>query len=178
MKEPRTKINLTLQATLLSAADNKYLVTSVGDNDLPVALVVDQTTAETLLNFSEFYNKMPDRMLNIVRTKYRAIASAVHMFEEDVTETTPDIPLYMLEPLKLNKTTVMHETTVEDTPVLKFEVECASSQDAFRYFYGVFDEALYNALDYLLTDYQAHTTLYHYVFNKYISKFYKYLEGA
>lgn len=32
MKEPRTKINLTLQATLLSAADNKYLVTSVGDN--------------------------------------------------------------------------------------------------------------------------------------------------
>lgn len=166
-----TTFNITLQATLLSQLDNKWLVTSTGAEDIPIALIVDTNVKNALLTLQTIFKAQPALVIGCVTKHCKAIVSGVHMFEEAAASANVP-PEWASAPL-IGITKANPQP--EDDPTL-YEVEYVQAGEAVRYIRGYVDPYLYKVINYIANDYAANPALYYYVLTNYISKFKKHLE--
>lgn len=176
MKVSTTYINITLQATLLSRDEGKWLITSTSSKDVPLAMVVDTDTKNALMQFQEFYQKAPKKVINCVLKHYQKIVSMVHIFEADAN-AAPQPPAWAKVPLMGESTATLHTSDDEAIPNM-YEVEYVNTGEAVRALRGYMDENLYTALSYIINDYTANPGLYYYVFTKYASKFIQHIDNS
>lgn len=159
-----TKINVHLSATLLSKGDDRYLVTSTQEGDVPIALEVDGATARALLNLSRVYNRMPDQLMDFVVSNAGMLVKIVRSFRAEFRKAQKP-PQWSSVPLIGITDEVEH--TDEQGTVLMHEVRYLKQYDAIRFVYGFLDPATYSAFGTIITAYEAEPDLWHYVFQKY-----------
>lgn len=166
-----TMFNITLQATLLSQADNKWLITSTGAEDVPIALVVDTNVKNALFALQAVFKAQPALVIRCVTKHCKAIVTGVHVFEE--AAASADIPIEWASAPLIGITKA--NPYPEEEPTL-YEVEYVQAGEAVRYIRGYIDPSLYKAINYIAEDYAANPALYYYVLTNYISKFKTHLE--
>lgn len=166
-----TTFNITLQATLLSQADNKWLVTSTGAEDIPIALIVDTNVKNALFTLQTLFKASPALVIGCITKHCKSIVSGVHMFEENAASA--DVPAEWASVPLIGITKANPQP--EDEPTL-YEVEYVQAGEAARYLRGYIDPNLYKAINYIAEDYAANPSLYYYVLTNYISKFKTHLE--
>lgn len=166
-----TMFNITLQATLLSQSDGKWLVTSTGAEDIPIALVVDTNVKNALFALQTIFKAQPALVIGCITKHCKTIVHGIHMFEE--AAASANIPAEWASAPLIGITKANPQP--EDEPTL-YEVEYVQAGDAVRYIRGYVDPQLYKVIKYIATDYAANPALYYYVLTNYISKFKTHLE--
>lgn len=159
-----TRINVHLSATLLSKGDDRYLVTSTQEGDVPIALEVDGATARALLNLSRVYNRMPEQLMDLVVNNSEMLVRIVRSFRAEFRKVQKP-PQWSSVPLIGITEEVEH--TDEQGNVLMHEVKYLKRHDAVRLVYGFLDPATYSAFGTIITAYEAEPDLWHYVLQKY-----------
>ena len=159
-----TKINVHLSATLLSKGDDRYLVTSTQEGDVPIALEVDGATARALLNLSRVYNRMPEQLLDLVMHNSGMLVRIVRSFRAEFRGVQKP-PQWSSVPMIGITDKIEH--TNENGDVLMYEVKYLKTGDAIRFVYGFLDPATYSALHTIITAYESEPDLWHYVLQKY-----------
>lgn len=162
-----TRISVHLSATLLSKGDDRYLVTSTQEGDVPIALEVDGATARALLNLSNLYNRMPEQLLDFVVHNSGLLVRIVRGFRAEFRKAQKP-PAWSSVPIIGITDEVEH--TDEQGNVLMREVRYLKRHDAIRFVYGFLDPATYSAFGTIITAYEAEPDLWHYVFQKYWKK--------
>ena len=162
-----TVINVHLSATLLSKAEDRWLVTSAQEGDVPIALEVNGQTAHALINLSKLYNRMPDQVMSMVVNHYSILIRIVRSFRLEANrnadkEAWKNVPLIGI--------TEEIDHTDETEEVVMKEVKYLNTQDAIRLVYGFVDIKTYTALSAIINAYTAEPMLWHYVMQKYWRK--------
>lgn len=165
-----TTFNITLQATLLSQLDNKWLITSTGAEDIPIALIVDANVKNALFTLQTIFKAQPSLVIGCVTKHCKAIVSGVHMFEEEAASANVPPEWASVPLIGITKA----NPQPEEDPTL-YEVEYVQAGEAVRYIRGYVDPYLYKVIKYIANDYAANPALYYYVLTHYISKFKKHL---
>lgn len=181
MSTPQTKIDLQLQATPLSVAEDRWLVTNTGEEAVCVAVVVDKVTADNLLRFGQFYNRVPNTVIDFVRGHYKMLINIVHAMSNPKDPELAQVPAFLAEVTPSQVSKVAYASTPDDggveTPTDATIVECVSPGVAAKIVYGVFDAALADAIVALWNDFIIDPKVYYSVFNKYLNKFLIYLDN-
>ncbi len=76
---PKTTLNLHIRATKLGA--NKYMITSTQATDVPICLIVDARTKNTIVRAVNFYNEstvIANMMVDFFKNHYTALINKIH----------------------------------------------------------------------------------------------------
>lgn len=164
--------NITLQATLLSESEGKWLVTSKGETDLPAAFIVDTAVKDALLSACALYNAHPLVFTACLRSHYKAIIAAVHGFETAAAAAA--VPAEWASAPLIGITSAAG--TPEEEPTA-YAIKYVQPGEAARYLEGIAEPALYKALFYIIKDYSANPALWYFVLTRYLSKFKAHIES-
>lgn len=162
--------NITLQATLLSENEKKWLVTSVEEKDIPAVFVVDENLKNALLSLAYVFKAYPKIIQKCLLKHYKALTSGVHSLESEISEyDTP--PQWALVPIIGITREVLPDENDEC-----YKIEYIISGEAARFFSCKLTAPLYEAVKYIAEDYSKHPFLWYSALTKYISKFGKHLK--
>lgn len=157
--------NLTLQATLLSETEKKWLLTSVSSNDIPLAIVVDEAMKKSILLIQRLFKCYPRAFLKCLSEHYGAIIAGVHDLAaeaegKEVSEWAA-FPIFGITGYK-----AYTEGTAE-----RYKIEYVISGNASRYIKGDVDSKLYEAIRYISEDYAKHPQLWYYALTNCLALF-------
>lgn len=161
--------NISLQATLLSESEGKWLVTSKNDGDLPAAFTVDTAVKDALLFADGLYRSHPTAVTACIKKHYKAIVSAVHSFEAQAAGTQAP-PEWATPPL----IGITEADKAEDSE--EYSVKYVLAGEAVRYLKGTVDAELYAGLSYIASDWSENPALWYFVLTKYMAKFKSHIE--
>lgn len=166
-----TTFDISLQATLLSNTDKKYLITSTGEYDIPIAIIVDENVKNALMDINALFKSKSAFLTHCLRKHVKSIVYGVHMFEDAAAASTPP-PDWALKPL----IGITNAIPSPDEDPTMYEVEYVQVGEAVRYIRGYVDPYLYAVIKYIAKDYSANPALYYYVLTNCISKFKKHID--
>lgn len=172
-KVANTSLSINIQATLWSASLNQWLITSTKENDVPLAIIVDEECKNVILRLQDFYNSLPVSIIKVIKNHYSVLIAWAHRYEAEAEAFDTANSQHSLFPLVgITKEEIIEGD--EDTPTIR-KIEYIINNEPMRYIQACVDEELYTAISAIADDWRNNQKLYHYVITKYISKFESYV---